>query len=151
MEKKFKYLSEKEIRSLGLFGFITYCKGVNEEIGKHKVGDGACEGLDQYLMLKGIEDKFILMALRMVNIENNVVGFRVDFEVEVEDNNCNPEIRNIGVIRMSNYTGYVIKDIDGNVVPFSYISPLGVVLKELMDKISTYIKARQSVIYDDAD
>lgn len=151
MEKKFKYLSEKEIRSLGLFEFITYCKGVNEEIGKHKVGDGACEGLDQYLMLKGIEDKFILMALRMVNTENDVVGFRVDFEIEVEDNDWNSEIRNIGVIRMSNDTGYVIKDMGGNVVPFSYISPLGVVLNELMDKISAYIKTRQSVIYDDAD
>ena len=143
-----EYKDIDEVKELSLSDFISYCDFINNEISSCADGE-LCRAKDDYLSLKGIEDKYILMSLRNVANDSKgmVEGFRLDFSVECEDSDWNRYECEVGSIVLNNgYDSYTIYDKEGKHIPFAYISVLGCIFKELLDKIILYYRYNESVI-----
>ena len=85
-----EYKDFEEVKKLSLSDFVSYCDFINDEISS--CVDGAlCRAKDDFIVLKSIEDTYILMSLRNVANDSKgmVEGFRFDFSVECEDSDWN--------------------------------------------------------------
>ena len=61
-------------------------------------------------------------------------------------------VKRVGSIVLdSERTGYVIYDVNGIRIPFSFIDVVGVILKELLLKVSVFYKNKYNVIESDID
>ena len=143
-----EYKDIEEVKGLSLSDFISYCEMVNADISTCDDGE-LCRGKDDYLSLKSIEDKYILLSLRNVAKDSKgmVEGFRFDFSVECEDSDWNRYECEVGSIVLNDgYDTYTIYDKDGKRIPFVYVSVLGCIFKELLEKVILYYKYKESVI-----
>lgn len=143
-----EYKSIAEVKKLSLRDFISYCEMINVDISSCVDGE-LCRSKDDYLPLKNIEDKHILMSLRNVANDSKgmVVGFRFDFSIECKDSDWNKYECEVGSIVLNeSYDSYTIYDKGGNRIPFSFVSVLGCIFKELLEKVILYYKYKDSVI-----
>ena len=143
-----EYKDIEEVKGLSLSDFISYCEMVNADISTCDDGE-LCRGKDDYLSLKSIEDKYILLSLRNVAKDSKgmVEGFRFDFSVECEDGDFKRYECEIGSIVLNDgYDTYTIYDKDGKRIPFSFVNVLGCIFKELLEKVILYYKYKESVI-----
>ena len=142
-----------KLRKLSLFDFVSYCEGVMSDISS--CGDGvSCRGKDDFLALKSIEDVYIPFCLKKVyeDSDYSVIGFRFDFDLSVSDADCVKGVKRVGSIVLdSERTGYVIYDVNGNRIPFSFIDVVGVVLKELLLKVGVFYENKCNVIESDIE
>ena len=149
----FMYLRIDEVKKLSLFDFVSYCEGVMSDISS--CGDGvSCRGKDDFLALKSIEDVYIPFCLKKVYKDSgySVIGFKCDFDLSVSDADCVKGVKRVGSIVLdSERTGYVIYDVNGNRIPFSFIDVVGVVLKELLLKVGVFYENKCNVIESDID
>lgn len=149
----FKYLGIEEVKELSLFDFVSYCEGVMSEIANCPDGE-LCRGKDDFLALKSIEDVYIPFCLKKVYKDSgySVIGFKFDFDLSVSDADCVKGVKRVGSIVLdSERTGYVIYDVNGNRIPFSFIDVIGVVLKELLLKVGVFYENKYNVIESDID
>lgn len=149
----FMYLRIDEVKELSLFDFVSYCEGVMSDISS--CGEGvSCRGKDDFLALKSIEDVYIPFCLKKVYEDSgySVIGFKCDFDLSVSDADCVKDVKRVGSIVLdSDRTGYVIYDVNGNRIPFSFIDVVGVVLKELLLKVGVFYENKCNVIESDID
>ena len=149
----FMYLRIDEVKELSLSDFVSYCEGVMSDISS--CGDGvSCRGKDDFLALKSIEDVYIPFCLKNVYEDSSysVIGFKCDFDLSVSDADCVKGVKRVGSIVLdSDRTGYVIYDVNGNRIPFSFIDVVGVVLKELLLKVGVFYENKCNVIESDID
>ena len=149
----FKYLGIDEVRKLSLFDFVSYCEGVMSEIANCPDGE-LCRGKDDFLVLKSIEDVYIQFCLRKVYEDSgySVIGFKFDFDLSVSDADWVKGVKHVGrIVLDSDRTGYVIYDVDGIRIPFSFIDVVGVVLRELLLKVGVFYENKYNVIESDVD
>lgn len=151
--KSFKYLTIDDVRKISLFDFVSYCEGVMSEIEKCPDGE-LCRGKDDFLALKSIEDVYIPFCLKKVYEDSgyNVIGFKFDFDLSVSDADWVKDVKRVGSIVLdSDRTGYIINDIEGNRIPFSFVDVVGVILHELLLKIGIFYENKYNVIESDID
>ena len=149
----FKYLGIEEVKGLSLFDFVSYCEGVMSEIANCPDGE-LCRGKDDFLALKSIEDVYITFCLKKVYEDSgySVIGFKFDFDLSVSDADWVKCVERVGSIVLdSDRTGYVIYDVDGIRIPFSFIDVVGVVLRELLLKVGVFYENKYNVIESDVD
>lgn len=143
-----EYKDIEQIKKMSLSDFISYCEMINDEISSCE--DGViCRAKDDYLPLKSIEDAYILMSLKDVynDSKDMVEGFRFDFSVSCKDYDWNKYECEIGKIVLEDGgNGYTIYDKEGNRVPFSLVTKLGRIFKELLDKVILYYRYKESII-----
>lgn len=143
-----EYKDIDEVKELSLSDFISYCNFINDEISSCVDGE-LCRAKDDYLSLKSIEDTYILMSLRNVANDSKgmVEGFRFDFSVECEDSDWNRYECEVGSIVLNDgYDTYTIYDKEGKRIPFVYVSVLGCIFKELLEKVILYYRYKDCVI-----
>ena len=149
----FMYLRIDEVKELSLSDFVSYCEGVMSDISS--CGDGElCRGKDDFLVLKSIEDVYISFCLKKVYEDSgySVIGFKFDFDLSVSYADWVKDVKRVGSIVLdSGRTGYVIYDVNGIRIPFSFIDVVGVILKELLLKVSVFYKNKYNVIESDID
>lgn len=151
--ESFKYLDIDEVRKLSLFDFVSYCEGVMLEIANCSDGE-VCRGKDDFLVLKSIEDVYITYCLKKVYEDSgySVTGFKFDFDLSVSDTDWVKSVERVGSIVLdSERTGYVIYDIEGKRIPFSFVNVVGVVLHELLLKVGVFYENKSNVIESDID
>lgn len=149
----FRYLDIDEVRKLSLFDFVFYCEGVMSEIANCPDGE-LCRGKDDFLALKSIEDVYISFCLKKVYEDSgySVIGFKFDFDLSVSDADWVKSVERVGrIVLNSDRTGYVIYDMDGHHIPFSFIDVVGVVLHELLLKVGVFYENKYNVIESDID
>lgn len=147
------YKDFEEVKELSLSDFVVYCDGVMSDIANCADGE-LCRGKDDFIMLKGIEDTYILMSLRNVANDSKgmVEGFRFDFSVECEDSDWNRYECEVGSIVLNDgYDTYTIYDKEGKRIPFVYVSVLGCIFKELLEKVILYYRYKDCVILSDIE
>lgn len=151
--ESFKYLDIDEVRKLSFFDFVSYCEGVMSEIAKCPDGE-LCRGKDDFIALKSIEDVYIPYSLKKVYEDSgySVIGFKFDFDLSINDADWVKSVKRVGSIVLdSDRTGYVIYDIEGNRIPFSFVDVVGVVLHELLLKVAVFYENKYNVIESDID
>ena len=148
-----EYKEIDEVKELSLSDFISYCDFINDELGKCLDGE-LCRAKDDFLALKSIEDGYILFCLRKVYEDSgySVIGFKFDFDLSVNDADFVKDVEHVGSIVLdSDRRGYVIYDTDGLRIPFSFVDVVGVVLRELISKVSVFYENKYNVIKSDID
>lgn len=150
-----EYKGIDEVKKLGLNEFVAYCKGINDEIVERSArGDiGFSKAIDQYHLLKGIEDKYIILSLQSVynDSKGSVLGFNIEREVTCEDDGWNSYKSSLGTVVLDeSRKGYTIYDKDGKRVPFSYVSELCAVFGELLYCVGIYFENKKNVIVDES-
>lgn len=151
--ESFKYLDIEEVRKLSLFDFVSYCEGVMSDIANCPDGE-LCRGKDFFIALKSIEDVYIPYCLKKVYEDSrySVIGFKFDFDLPIDDADWVKSVKRVGSIVLdSERTGYIIKDIEGHRIPFSFVDAVGVVLHELLLKIGVFYENKYNVIESDID
>ena len=144
----FKYLDIDEVRKLSIFDFVSYCEGVMLDIANCPDGE-LCRGKDDFLALKSIEDAYIPFCLKNVYKDSgySVIGFKFDFDLTVNGADWVKGVERVGSIVLdSERTGYVIHDIKGHRIPFSFVYSVGVVLRELLSMIKVFYENKYNVI-----
>ena len=143
-----EYKEIEEVKKLSLSDFISYCDFINDELCNCVDGE-LCRAKDDYIALKNIEDTYILMSLRNVAKDSKgmVEGFRFGFPIECEDSDWNRYKCEVGSIVLNDgYDTYTIYDKEGKRIPFVYVSVLGCIFKELLEKVILYYHYKDCVI-----
>ncbi len=140
----FIFKTNQEMKEMRLPEFLVYAVGFNEELRKKNP-----LAIDNHICVKSIEDKWISFTMTTM-LKYNVLGFNFRDKFAVV---CSNEDGKETEVTIANITSeidgtYIIRDINQEKVPFSFIVDTGMVLRNLVYMCNDFFEVRNNTIYN---
>ena len=142
--KDFIFKTNQEMKEMSLPEFLVYAVGFNEELRKKNPLT-----IDHHICVKSIEDNWISFTMSTL-LKYNVLGFNFRDKFRVVCRNGDGEETEVTIANITSEIDgtYIIRDINQEKVPFSFIVDTGMVLRNLVYMCNDFFNVRNNTIYN---